>query len=342
LLYQAEDAFFPEITATQPSTFDNFDLTYSHLFRNGSALKINPFNRQGYDIVAVTAPLIFVNGVQEFGSFVNYPYGRSTTTGVGAEYTLPDRPSGFTGFASATYINAFTNTPAAGDNNQGAEDFEPVILPQSLSAGNIYRAGYLSPFTLTVGPAYKTKGGFRINPDLRFNVGYPYNDGLTTPYYYLGTAQNVPNTNFSDQYGPAGAPEYVDPANPGQVLHPNISANRGTAESLADGGLLSRPQLTADLTIEYTKPGTRSTFGVQILDLLNNGIYTSPTPNTLYMPVVNGVAGPLTGQNINSVGISPLLEPIVPTGILPYSPYFVLPTYGAGDLPDLLSIGTIG
>jgi hypothetical protein len=251
---------------------------------------------------------------------------------------LPERRNGLTGFVSATYINQFTNTPAAGDNNQGNLDFEPVILPQSLAAGNIYRSGYISPFTLTIGPAYQSKGGLRINPDLRFNVGFPYNDGLTTPYDYNGTYTNVPNNNFTDQYGPAGAPVFVDPANPGQILRPNISATRGTAESQTDGGLLSRPQLTADLTIEYTKPGSRSTFGVQILDLFNNGIYTTPTPNTLYQPVVNGVGGPLTGQNVNSVGITPLLEPIIPTGILPFSPYFVAPTYGAGGSNAILPL----
>jgi hypothetical protein len=337
-LYQAEDAFFPEITAVQPAVFDNFDLTYSHLFHDGSAIKINPFNRQGYDIISVTAPLILVNGVQEFGSLVNFPYGRSTTTGVGVEYTLPERRDGLTGFVSATYINQFANTPAAGDNNQGTEDFEPVILPQSLAAGNIYRSGYISPFTLTIGPAFHSRSGWRINPDLHFNVGFPYNDGLTTPYDYNGNNTNVPNNNFTDQFGPAGAPAYVDPANPGQILHPNIAATRGTAESQADGGLLSRPQLTADLTIEYTKPGSRSTFGVQILDLFNNAIYTAPTPNTLYFPVVNGVAGPLTGQNSPAVGFTPLLEPIIPTGILPYSPYWVPPTYGAGGSNSILPL----
>jgi hypothetical protein len=338
LLYQAEDAYFPEVTAVQPAQFDNFDFTYGHLFRDGSAIKINPFNRQGYDIVAITAPLIVVNGVQETGSLVNYPYGRSTTTGVGVEYTLPERRDGFTGFASATYINEFSNTPAAGDNNQGNLDFQPIILPQSLAVGDIYRSPFVSPFTLTVGPEYKTKSGWRFNPDLHFNVGFPYNDGLTTPAFYLSGATDVPNTNFSDQYGPAGAPEYVDPANPGQILHPNIAATRGTAESQSDGGLLSRPQITADLTIEYTKPGSRSTFGVQILDLFNNAIYTVPSPNTLYQPVVNGVGGPLTGQNVDSVGISPLLQPIVPNGILPYAPYFVAPTYGAGGTNSILPL----
>jgi hypothetical protein len=340
LLYQAEDAFFPEITAVQPSVFDNYDVTYAHLFKNGSALKINPFNRQGYKVQAITAPEILVNGVEETGSLVSTDKGSSVTTGANVEYTLPERREGFTGFVSLTYINEFTNTPAAGDNDEGAEDFEPIILPASLAAGDIFRAGFVSPLSLAAGPAYKTRSGFRFSPVIHFNIGYPYNDGLLTPTQLVnGTFENVPNTNFSDQFGAAGAPQFVDPANPGQITKPNVAANRGTQESAADGGLLSKPQATADFTISYTKPGSRSTFGVQVLDLFNNGIYAKPTPNTLYQPVVNGVGGPLTGQNAAAL-IAPGLIPVIPTGILPYSPYTVGPTLipGGGGANQLLPL----
>ncbi len=59
LLYNAGDAYYPEVTAIQPAVFQNFDFSYSHGFRNGSGLKIEPFYRRGYDVQLTTAPLIY-------------------------------------------------------------------------------------------------------------------------------------------------------------------------------------------------------------------------------------------------------------------------------------------
>ena len=52
----------------------------------------------------------------------------------------------------------------------------------------------------------------------------------------LTGAVNVPNTNVTDQFGPGGAPAYVDPANPGSIYAPVIAATRGTPETAS--GLL--------------------------------------------------------------------------------------------------------
>jgi hypothetical protein len=331
MLYSAEDAYYPEVAAVQPATFDNLDLTYGHQFKDGSAIKLNPFFRQGYDIQAITSNLIFnpVTGVVQFGAFAAQSTGRSTTTGVGLEFTLPERPSGLTGFVSMTYINEFSNTPPAGDNPYG-QDFEPVILPQSLAAGNLYRAGFISPFSIHIGPSFKTKWGLRINPVLNWDIGYPYNAGLLTP---LGPGVaaafgppfvNVPNTNLTDQYGPGGAPQYVDPTNPGSILAPNIAATRGTPESASGGGKLSKGLFTGDLTVEYQKPHSRVTIGAQVLDIFNNDYFLRPTVNTAWYPVTTGVGSPLTGQN--TIGASfPQFAPLVNAGAYPYSPYLVNP-----------------
>ena len=338
LLYSAEDAYFPEITATQPALFNNFDLNYSHEFKNGSAFKISPFFRRGYEIQVATAPLVYnaSTGVYSTGSLTNNPNGKNYTSGVDFQFTLPDRPSGITGFFSASYINEFTNTPPAGDNPYG-QDFSPVILPQSYASGDLYRAGFVSPFTMNLGLSYKTKNGFRINPVLHANVGFPYNAGSLTPYLTPAGPGNVTNTNATDQFGPAGAPYFIDPANPGSIYNPNIAASRGTAETPSGGGLLSRPQIYGDLTLEYSPPHSRSTFGVQILDLFNNAFYSAPAVNGTFYPVTSGVGNPLTGQSITGV-YYPGYAPIVARGVLPYAPYNVTPLTPSVGLAPALNV----
>jgi hypothetical protein len=322
LLYFQGDAYYPEVAAVVPATFENYDFNYSHQFKNGSALRLAPFFRQGKNIQVASAPLEYnpVTGVYSFGSFVNQPGGKNTTTGMNVEYTLPDRPYGFTGFLSATYLNEFTNTPPAGDNPYG-QDFEPVVLPQSYATGDLYRAGFVSPFTTNLGIAYKTKSGFRINPVLHFNVGYPYNAGLITPYFSnLYGAINVPNTNLTDQFGAGGAPQYIDPANPGSIAKPIVSATRGTPETPSGGGELSKPQVTADMTLEYSPPGTRATFGFQVLDMFNNEYYGTPSVNQAYYPVTSGVTAPLTGQSTTGLYF-PQYAAVVAKSSYPYGAY---------------------
>jgi hypothetical protein len=191
---------------------------------------------------------------------------------------------------------------------------------------------------MNLGASYKTKTGFRINPVIHFNVGYPYNDGNLTPIIAYNGAQNVINTNLTDQFGPAGAPNYIDPANPGTLAAPHIAATRGNTESPSGGGLLSRPQVYGDMTFEYSPPHSRSTFGLQIVDIFNNEYYVSPSINGTYYPVTTGVAGPLTGQSITGV-FFPNEAPLVAKGTLPYQPYTVQAPAGiVGNLPTALRL----
>jgi hypothetical protein len=305
LLFDAGDLYYPEVTAIQPAVFQNFDFSYSHGFRNGSGLKIEPYYRRGYDVQLTTAPLIYnpATGTSAPGSLSSEPYGKDYTTGLNLEYTLPDRLVGLSGFVTASYINEFVNTPAVAANF--GQDFEPFVNPAAFATNNLYRAGFVSPFTGRIGLSYRTKGGLRVNPVLSVNSGYPYNEGLTTPQFFtFGTSGtptgiNVPNTNLTEQYTGEFAPQFVDPVNPGSIFNPNIAASRGTQESI--GSLLSRPQVEGDLTVEYSKPRSRTTVGVQILDLFNNQYYSVPSINPYYEPVTSGVAGPLTGQGLTAV-----------------------------------------
>jgi len=323
MLYGVNDAFFPEISGVQPGVYDNYDFNFSHEFRNGSAVKINPYYRHGYDVTAITAPLVFIpaSGTYQAGTLTNRSVGASYTSGVDVQYTFPERPVGFTGFVSLSYVNEFTNTPPADDNPYG-QDFEPIILPQSLATGALYRAGFISPFTTQVGVSYKSRGGLRINPVLTFNVGYPIGSGLLTPIFYNNSGVFVPNTNLTDQFGPGGAPDFVDPANPGSMFKPNVAATRGTPETSSGGGELSRPQLFGNMTIEYAIPRTRSTVGLQILNLFNNEYFGLPLVNGNWYPVATGVGYSLAGQSQTGAA-APTLAPIVSKDTYPYAPYTI-------------------
>jgi hypothetical protein len=324
LLYSVNDGFYPDIVAVQPGVMDNFDFSYSHEFADHSALKIAPFFRRGTDLIAVTAPLVFnpTSGTYGPGTTTSQSAGRSNAAGVDMQYTLPQRPVGINGFFSVSYVNEFTNTPPAGDNPY-AQDFWPFIVPQSLAAGNIYRAGDISPLTMHLGMEYRTKTGFRVNPVVNFDIGYPIGSGLLTPVIYGTNAINVPNTNVTDQFGPGGAPAYIDPANPGSIFAPNVAATRGTAEKASGGGVLSPPQVTANITFEYTPPkNPRMTFGLQVLDLFNNQYFGTPVVNGNYYPVTTGVAGPLTGQSQTGLAF-PTLAPLVATAAYPYAAYTI-------------------
>ena len=328
LLYGVNDAFFPEISAAQPGQYDNYDITIGHLFKNGSALKLNPYYRRGFNTLAITAPLVFIpsSGTYQPGTLTNTSFGKSTTTGVDLQYTLPDRPVGFTGFLSVSYVNEFSNTPPSSDNPY-AQDQQPIILPASLAAGNVYKVGFVSPLVSRLGISYRSKGGLRINPVITLNNGYPYGAGLLTPTTYQGLGINVPNTNFTDQFGPGGTSQYVDPANPGSIFKPNVAATRGTSEKPSGGGNLSRPQLTGDVTLEFTPPKSRMTFGAQVLDLFNNAYFQVPSINGNYYPVTTGIGGPLTGQSASGA-TTPTLAPLVARANSPYGAYTVSPVTG--------------
>jgi hypothetical protein len=335
LLRSELDLYFPEIVNLQPAVLYNSDVSYAHLFKSGIGIKIDGFNRQAYHVQETTAPVIFdpATGTTSVGSLTSTTDGVNYTTGLSVNLTLPDRKYGLTGFASATYINELTSTPSFGDNPYG-QDFEPFV-PGPYNAvnngqGQLYRAGFVSPVTLHVGLSYKTRSGWRFNPVLNYSDGFPYNIGNVSPYEVGGNYIFVPNTNVTDAYSPAGAPNFVDPANPGSVLAPTISASRGNKEGFP-GSQLSPALATMDMTIEYSPPNhPRNTFGLQILDVFNNGYYNHAQVNDNFYPVTTGVAGPVTGQNVAAVPY-PGLTPLITPEIYPYAPYVVEPLTGGGS-----------
>ena len=309
LRWENQNAIFGvPIQPVKPETFNNFDFSYSHQFKNNVGVKVTPFYRRGYDATALVATarldksgnaILDANGAPVLNPPVATNLGINRTTGV--EFLLTKEAEyGFSGQVSATYINELSNVIPT----SASEDFFPSIPPESLALGNVYRVGFLSPFQANVSAQYRTRSGFRINPIVTFDVGYPIGSGLITAYSVNGKPYNLPNTNVTIPGalgGSTSATRYVDPQNPGSVFAPNIAATRGFAEANSAGGKLSGPESYTSLTLEYTPPrATRSTFGVLIGNLFGQ-LYSGPGLNTRYQPLATGISGPLSGQNKNSV-----------------------------------------
>lgn len=293
----------------KPETFSNWEASYSHQFAHNIAMKITPFYRRGYDALVLTATQKVINGVPQFDATgapilnpsVSTALGINKTTGVEL-YVTKDAEFGLSGSLSATYINEFTNIPPT----QAGEDFIPTIPPPTLALGSLFRVGYLSPFQFTLAPSYRTRSGWRVTPNLQYNMGYPIGSGQIAQTFFNGTAVNVPNTNITNSAqlnGPQGASCFVDPQNPGSIFKPNVTACRGTPDGPSPGSVLSNQSLTAAVSLEYSPPKAHkytSTFGIKVDNLFNN-VYNIPALNLLYQPLTNGVAGPKTGYSSNPI-----------------------------------------
>jgi hypothetical protein len=312
----------PDLGNALYAAYDNYDFTYQHQFAGGYGLRFTPFYRQGYDVPGFALRSATVNPVtQELESFVFTVNNNnaSKTSGVEFELTTPQKPYGFSGFLSATYQNVLDRvTPLL-----AGEDTLPDVFDSSIALADTYRAGYVTPFTVKLGGEYKTKSGLRINPVVTFIRGYPFTIGSTVASNGLcGIEANVEQVNFgcgtsfipgysgvSAGFSKSGqvSTQYVDPALPGGSFNPNIAATRGTDQTAASGGVLSKAQVTADLDFEYNL-GKRSTLGLLVSNLFGNQYaYSTPASgdtsggipqiNPFYQPVATGVGGPQSGKN---------------------------------------------
>ena len=295
----------------QPETFNNFDFSYSHQFPAGIGMKITPFYRRGYNaLAAVQSPLLDKNGNPQLnpngtGSILFAPpletnLGIERTTGL--EFLISrDVAYGLTGEFELTYLNELSNVVPL----SSSEDFFPSIPAASLALGNLYRVGFLSPLQGTLALGYKMRSGWKINPIVTYNHGYPIGNGTIGQFFIGNKAFNIPATNttvngqttFSG--GSSGAMQYVDPFNPGSVFKPNIDATRGGALTPSAGGALTASRFATNLDIEFSPPGSHNTFGVLVTNLFGN-IYGQPSVNSRWQPVATGIGGARTGYTTNA------------------------------------------
>jgi hypothetical protein len=308
-LYWAGDGVeAPDAGNGRPALYSNYDASYSHQFSNGVAVRLTPFYKLGQTLPSD----VLINPV--LGIFAVGNDGFNRTTGTELDITTRQRAVGLSGFIAATYQNVLTTTTpfTSGENSV------PALSTASLALGNLYRAGYISPFSVRIGATENFKSGFSILPQLETNVGYPYTYGNTIAAQLAdGSYANVPQVNFGPGIttgtasiigtapGSAISTNYYDPSNPGNSNKPNIDATRGTPATTLNGGYLSHGNAKLNVTFQYTF-SKKSTLGVQLLNLGGNA-YTGTVPvvNPWYQPVANGLSGPQTGVEScgNQVGV---------------------------------------
>jgi len=300
----------PDLGGALPALYNNYDITYQHQFANGWGMRFTPFYKLGTNLPSFALLNNLAAGAAVFT--VNNT-GINRTTGIEYGLTTPDRPTGWSGFLSMTYQNVLGSTPPL----IGGEDALPINGSGSLGLGDVYRAGYVSPFSTRIGADYKTRNGWRFNPVVQYDRGYPFSLGNTLASacpVINGQFANVPQSNIANgcgfyggpgvtavpgyqaQGGSANSTNYFDPANPGNAFNPNIAWTRGTPATASSGGALWKSNVNAQMTIEYKVQ--RNTFGVLFNNLFGNAYNgTVPVINPYYQPVGTGLSGPQTGLN---------------------------------------------
>lgn len=306
----------PVYQPARPTVFVNADFSWEHQFTrglfNGMSFKITPWYRKAQDEIArVATPKMFNGAVitdpNTFAILFNPPIssnqGVNQAVGIEAQFTK-EQTYGLSGQVTFSYQNEFSSVIPL----SGSEDFFPSIPAASVLLGNAYRVGFLSPFVASFDFSYQTHNGWRINPQVQWDIGYPISPGTVSSGFINGQPYNVPNTNASAALisTAGGTGQYVDPMNPGSFFKPNIAATRGIPMSSSPGGKLSAPASLTNLTIEYNAPKTWAA-GIQIFNVFNNlfsgvgaagGVPTgAPQLNSRWQQLATGISGPLTGQN---------------------------------------------
>jgi hypothetical protein len=265
------------------ATFTNYDLSYSHEFGDGTALKLTPFYRRGYDVVEATRTLLGWDPTSEVPALSPEIYSNlGSQSAAGIEFDLAKaRQFGLSYQLTATYINQIGNDPPGS-----------YIPTASVQLGEYYHSPTLAPFQSALGLTYRLHDGLKINPVFRLRSGYPYGAGVYYALNYNGQAIYVPLTDalVEGYQGVLISNTFVNPQNPGTVTNPNTVAGRGTEKlTSGPGSLLSSPALTTDLTIEIAPPGKSITYGVTATNLFNQ-LADIPVVNVtnLLLPSYNG------------------------------------------------------
>jgi hypothetical protein len=291
----------PDIGGQTVATYNNWDLAYSHEFRNGWGAKLTGYARRGYNTYQVVllnaGPPDPVTGQQSAGSFQEREVGVTKTYGIEFMLTTPDRPYGWSGFLTANYVNALTNTPPV-----AGSDSLPAVAQYLYQTGTLFHASYLPPVSAVAGIEYQTRSGFKINPILSFDGGEPFGVGLTSYGFVNGQLYALPTGNLGQDVPYAGPGQplqpynalcYLDPGFPGNYFHPRYYACRGDSESALAGQTFTQPRLYSDLSLEYTHKNI--TYGIYVSNIFDN-YRGQPGVNQAWQPIATGVGGAQTGQ----------------------------------------------
>lgn len=297
------------------ATFTNYDISFSHEFKNGAAFKLTPFYRRGYDVVETTRTLLGWDPISEVASLSPPLYANlGVQRAAGVEFDVTRQAGlGLSYQLSATYINQVGNDPPG--------NYLPTA---SLQLGELYRSPNLTPFQATLGTTYRMANGLKINPIFSYKSGYPYGVGAYQALNYNGQPVYIPLTDAitTGVNGALIANCFVNPQNPGSIYNPNIAACRGTESALSGPGTLrSKATLNTDLTLELAKAGTGATYGIAVTNLFNQ-VADVPVVNYAQplQPVTTGRYYCLPGTTTTAPGYTP------PTAVgASCQPYIVYP-----------------
>lgn len=283
--------YIVQYAPVRPQRAINVDFSYSHDFGHGVELRLTPYYRKGTDYVVSNSKLLFLlpSGTPVFGPSKLENAGVNENTGV--EFALQRNARyGLSGLIDATYDNTFANYDS---------DFFPSVNNAALAANHFFHVTYVSPVVGTLNLVYHTHNGWTAETTLYYEAGYRYGVGKKTFVFDAnGNPTQVLNTDLAattvDQ-----AYYVTDPANPGTIFQPNITASRGTPEG-DDPGTLRGPQIaTLNLTLsrQLTNVARGAEVGIRVENLLGN--YT-PTriPSNLYY-TFNGIGGYGSGSGVN-------------------------------------------
>jgi len=295
---------------TGPQKSDSYDFSYERQFNKISGIKVTAFQRRDYDVIASSQSVTFQQGVPVPGTSAITNDGLSQTFGLefaGFRQLAP----GLSVILNGTYLNQFVNFVSG-------NGFRPSVQPALLASGQTFHPSYFSPFTMAATFDYRTKDGWRIDPIVTYNRGYPVGTWGAPPVFLNGVPVNVPNTNLFNNYGNQYC-YYVDPQVPGSPQNPNVVGSTGGGCSAAQNTSLTHPIAIWDIAISKYVARNVS-LGFEVHNIFNN---TSNYPyyNPGYINNGNGVSGPGSGNN-------PAYGYGLPSTVAQYpsTPYFSIPS----------------
>ncbi|HET9342755.1 MAG TPA: TonB-dependent receptor [Candidatus Eremiobacteraceae bacterium] len=322
---------FAQYTPVLPQRAVNYDMSFEHAFGSGFELKVSPYYRKGTDYVVGSSSLLFTlpSGTPVFGPFHFSNAGINKNFGV--EFDLQREAStGLTGFLNFTYDNTLANYDG---------DFFPFVNDAALASGQMFHVSYVAPVTGTFNLAYDSPNGWHVSMNMPYESGYPYGVGKKVWVFANFCDPSLPaipvkvlNTDLAENTcGPgtsADAYYFTDPANPGTVFQPNITASRGTPEGDDPGSIRGIPVAFVNLTVahELGRNSNGTEVGIRVENILGNytgstGTGTNPGNNGFYVPNGLGSSGPGSGFNPNqcapgqTLGCEPFMYNL---GRLPY------------------------
>jgi len=329
---------FAQFTPVLPQTAVNYDFSWTHDWTGGLESRVTPYYRRGFNYVVANTPVLGTTPTGDIilGAPKEVNAGINQNTGV--ELAIDKVVTfGWSGYIHATFDNTLANYNS---------DFFPAVNNAALALNHFFHVDYLSPVTATGGVTYHDRKGLWITTEFPYVEGYYYGVGKKTFIYQpcgqVAGCTGSPLTQVPVQVlntdlaaGALGlnprtsAYYFTDPANPGTITNPNITASRGTQEGNDPGSILGPPILRVNISVAHDIGNGPNHFqvGVRGTNIFGNYTNTAPGGNSRYraegLGGYNGIGGctsavscgngtPVSGSNTANPALQPLQFPRSP------------------------------